>query len=302
MKGRSFRNVLLVAGLFVVGCGNADRKKAKEKNKEGVELMSAGRLTEAQQAFEEASKIYPDYATGHYNLGVVLEEQKKYAEAAAAFQEASRVVPDAALYHYRAGKVLYLHENFTTAEQHLTKAVELEPRMFRGHYYLGQVLLKLDRPKDAAQAFTTSATLNPRFGQPFIALGRLYYKWDKLKEAISVLTQGSEHARDKEDSSKLYYTLGLAYEEQGTEQGLRDAVVAYTKALDQQGSLTEALRQRGHAYAALGDKESAIADLEAFKDAVGKSGDALDLETTHRALFKLQRQTASAEDNGTTAE
>jgi len=61
-----------------------------------VALTDLGRLYEAVAAFEAALKLNSDYASAHYNLGIVLARIGRYPEAIAAYQSALRLDPRSA--------------------------------------------------------------------------------------------------------------------------------------------------------------------------------------------------------------
>ncbi len=66
---------------------------AKMHNRTGYLLAQQGRLDAAVREFEEAVRLYPDYASAHNNLGVILARQGRYEEALVELAEALRISP-----------------------------------------------------------------------------------------------------------------------------------------------------------------------------------------------------------------
>lgn len=281
----------LSAALAVLaGCGSREMNDSKQKVNEGVELYNAGQFGQAEKKFEEATTIAEENHQAWYNLGLVREKLKKDKEAAEAFSQAVKYKEDDAMYNYRLGKAEVGQEctpskdsKLSEAQSHLEKAVKLNDRLFKAWECLGQIYNQMDEPKKAAEAWTKSASLNPYFGRPFIALGNLYIQWDKLSEAISVLDQGRINVKDPHDQSDILYALGFAYEKQGNWD---KAIDAYTQAMDKSGENIDALRQRGFAYANKGDKQKAIADLQAFVK-TGGGGNAFEIQAANERLMRL---------------
>ena len=68
-------------------------------------LLDQGKLTAAEEEAREAVRVKPNYESERC-LGQVLSRQAKYAEAEAAYRDASRLKPDDALAHCELGQVL----------------------------------------------------------------------------------------------------------------------------------------------------------------------------------------------------
>ena len=66
---------------------------AKRANREGLEHLAEGRLTEAAEAFEQARKADVEYGPAYNNLGKVYFKQRKWHEAAREFDNAKRLLP-----------------------------------------------------------------------------------------------------------------------------------------------------------------------------------------------------------------
>ncbi len=74
-------------------------------------------------------KIRPDYAEGHYALGVVLAQQKQLARAIEQFQLAIRLKPDYASAHYALGVALQKQGDRAGAERAFKLAQKLDSRL-----------------------------------------------------------------------------------------------------------------------------------------------------------------------------
>lgn len=285
--GRTARSLLVLSlALGVANCGDKSQKKSIEIANEGVDVAGQGRVSEAEELFEEATATYRDNNNAWYNLGQVRDQLKDYEGAAEAYGEAVRVKDDDAMYHYKLGKANWNYNNISQAQTHLERAVQLNARLYNAHYHLGLVYDAQGKPKEAAESWTTSADLAPTFGKPFIRLGALYIRWDKLEEAISVLDQGRLNVRDGDELTNIYYNLGLGYQQQGNWD---KAVEAYSNSIKSRSSNLDALRQRGFAYADKGDKTNAMKDLKSFVDQ-GGDGKAFHIQAANQRLFRLSAE------------
>ena len=78
----------------------------------------------------------------------------------------------------------------------------------------------------------------------------------------------------------------MSYEKQGNWD---KAIEAYTSSLDAQKNNTDALRQRGFAYAEKNDKENATKDLKAFVES-GGGGEAFQLAAANQRLHRMMTE------------
>jgi hypothetical protein len=60
----------------------------------GVVLQRAGKIQKAIEQYEQALRIWPDYAEAHYNLGVCREKTGQVREGIAQYEDALRLKPD----------------------------------------------------------------------------------------------------------------------------------------------------------------------------------------------------------------
>jgi tetratricopeptide (TPR) repeat protein len=283
MRALTLQVAIPLALCASLGCGDRDLNASVEKMNDGISKFATGQYTSAEKDFEEATTLSKDNHMAWYNLGQTREQQKKWEPAAEAYSEAVKHNDKDAMYMYRLGKAELMIKNLSQAETHLEQSVELNDRLFKAHFFLGKVYDATDQPKKAAEAWTKSCTLNAYFGKPFNELGKLYIKWDKLAEAVSVLDQGRINVKDPIEASDIYYHLGLAYERQNN---FDKAVEAYSSSMEKRKDNIDALRQRGFAYAAKGDKAKARQDLESFVKQ-GGGGDAFHIQAANERLMRL---------------
>jgi protein O-GlcNAc transferase len=95
--------------------------RAASLNADGVDLMNAGRLTEALALFRDAFSMDPSLALAAYNQGVVLARQNKAQEAIEAFRTAIRLRPGFVLSHFGLGFALKMAGD-PAAEEEIRKA------------------------------------------------------------------------------------------------------------------------------------------------------------------------------------
>jgi tetratricopeptide (TPR) repeat protein len=280
------RTALLSASLLLTtttACLDKNRDESVKHMNAGIENFQNGANGLAEQELEKALALDPENHEAAYNLGQVLENQKKYDKASNAYERALKFGDHQGMYHYKAGKIFMELKQPDKAQLHMEKAVKLIPELFRAHYFLGEIYDLQDKPKEAAAAYTESARLNPSFGKPYYKLGRLYYNWDFDSQAVSVLEQGAKYARDVEDLTNIHFQLGMAYMRQ---KHLDKAVQAFNDALQAKKDNLDARLQLGLAYAEKGDRRNARKNLDEFIK-TGAGGNTFQLQAANERMMKL---------------
>jgi tetratricopeptide (TPR) repeat protein len=110
---------------------------------EGVDLMRARKFAAAQAKFEQAIRLYPNFAEAHNNLGFTLREQGP--------------------------------QNYSKSLQHYNQAIKLKPDMAETYEYRGVLYAKMGRRADADKDLATLKKLNPKLAgelEDFLRTGR----------------------------------------------------------------------------------------------------------------------------------
>lgn len=150
-------------------------------------------------AYQRACSINPAFADGHYNIGVLLQEQGRLDDAAAAYQRAVTLEPGHADAHNSLGFVLREQGQFAAAVVSLQRALALRPDFAEAHYNLGIVLKAQGRLDAAVAAYHRCLALKPDFAEAHTNLGVALRDQGKLDEAIAsyrrALAVRPDHAR-----------------------------------------------------------------------------------------------------------
>jgi tetratricopeptide (TPR) repeat protein len=256
-----------------------------------VDLLRAGRLTEADSAFQHILDAHPDQvyaALGHAQVAVD-ENQLDQADSAVMLVLAKQPnMPEA---HNMKGLVLTLRKQHDSARREFTRAIELEPkyvtpRLFLAamsfddkHYdqaigeyqeltrvaprfaagYLGeaQALVMAGKAPEAYLALESWKKADPANGLPFEVIANLRIVNGDIPHAIDELKNGlTAHP----DDVRLRAQLGSAY---GALGDVRSAEAAYKAALVAEPTNAEALIGMGDLSARAGQTDQALTDYRA---------------------------------------
>lgn len=148
---------LLAAATFVA----AQTPGVPSEFVQATQAMHEGKLEEAAAGFTVTVRRQPEFAEGHFNLGLVDEELGKYDEAIVSLRKALTLKP-----RLRGANLFLCIAEFRI--NHLdaaAAAVEKEtaayPKDAEAWMWLGVVRLAQDRAEDAAQALDKAAKLKP---------------------------------------------------------------------------------------------------------------------------------------------
>lgn len=116
---------------------------------DGVELMRAGRLAEADARFRRALEIAPSYDLAMTNLGIVLAARGRIGEAHTAHDRAVDLAPASDSPYYWRGRFFTERGDLPRASTDFADAVERAPRSLRDLAALAETLVRLGRTAEA---------------------------------------------------------------------------------------------------------------------------------------------------------
>jgi tetratricopeptide (TPR) repeat protein len=125
----------------------------------GEAALHAGKLDEAERAFQQVLAINPSVAGAYANLGVIHMRRKQWPQALEMLHKAEKLAPDMAGIRLNIGLVYYRQKNFAAAIGPFESVVRQTPGSYQARYLLGFCYFFNDRWAD------TVATLEPLWEQ-----------------------------------------------------------------------------------------------------------------------------------------
>ena len=173
----------------------------------GVILEAQGRLDRAVERYRRAVQSKPSYAQAYNNLGNVLLSQGKQEEALRQYLLALRARPDFAEAHNNAGNAFQAKGEREKATAHYRQALEIRPDYAEAHSNLGNVLLSRGRLDDAIGHYREALELYPEYAEAHNNLGSALGSQGKINEAVRSFRQAI--AADP-DYAGAHRNLGIA--------------------------------------------------------------------------------------------
>lgn len=103
--------------------------KAKEEMQKGTEAFSKGDMVKAQQRFEKALEIYPQYARAYANLGIIAAKSGDRTKARSLFSKAAEVDDKFLPAYVDLARIDIQEKSYKQAEATLDKVMTLNPSM-----------------------------------------------------------------------------------------------------------------------------------------------------------------------------
>lgn len=105
----------------------------------------------AQQEFEQAVSLSPDYARGHQWYALYLASQARFDDAKREIRKAVELEPRSPNLHADFGQILYFARDYNEAIIECRKALELEPTFIFAHEYLNYIYAKKNMYAEAVE-------------------------------------------------------------------------------------------------------------------------------------------------------
>lgn len=200
----------------------------------GFALVQLHKVPEAEEQFEQALQINPNYADAHSNLGYALIETGKIAEGIEQCEEALRIKPDYAEAHCNLGNALMRSGKTPEAIGQLEQALRINPNLAEAHNNLGYALLETGRIAEGIEQCEQALRIKPDLADAHNDLGNALMGSGRVPEAIGQFEQA---LRINPDYAEAHYNLGVALERVGRS---RDAIGQYEQALQVKPDLAPA--------------------------------------------------------------
>ena len=219
----------------------------------GNGLRARGQPARAVDAHRRAIEIDPLYAKAHLNLGSALRDLRQLQDALVAFSEARRLDPKFALAHHNLGITLKDLGRPDEAVAAHRQALALAPDLADAHAQLGSALREIGKADEALSSYRRALLLQPEHVEALLHLADLLLAQGRPEQAIDYYQR---LVRLWPGKAQVHANLGHALREAGDPTAARAACECAVQLMPDSAEMHMGL---GNAHADLGAFESAEA-------------------------------------------
>jgi tetratricopeptide (TPR) repeat protein len=224
----------------------------------GTDLLLSGEKGRAYSLIENAVRLRPDLAAGHYILAVCYASEAKLDQAVKELNEVTRIDRDFWLAYRLLGDIAFQKGKFEEAVNEYKNAFASQGNDADLCHSLGLALMQLERYKEALVYLNKAVLLDPMNADLHYSLASVYRDSGRFNEAMQ---EYGNLIRIKQDYPNVHNDLGDIYKNLGR---ISEASVEYRKEM---ALTTEKLRSSvqgpallnnlAYAYNGLGESRKA---------------------------------------------
>jgi len=190
----------------------------------------------------------------HYNLGIVLSEQREADQAIEHYRQAVTLRPDYAEAHYNLGRLLVEKGQLNDAIAHYERAAAINPADAAAQNNLGVTLFGIGRADDAIAHYQKALEIRPDYAEASCNLGNVLIAKGDFDGAIARYKACLAVIPDQEEAQ---YNLASALLRTGRTD---EAIVEYQKVLQMHPESADAHANLGIAFLTKGHVQDAMAE------------------------------------------
>ena len=217
----------------------------------GNYYLELGQAAKARSYFERAVRIKPNYADGHYNLGVLLESEGRLAGAVERYRRAVQSQPGHVQAHNNLGNLLFSQGKREEALRHYRRVLQESPDFAEAHNNMGNVLQSNGETHEAMTHYRQALKIKPDYPEAHNNLGNTLSSQGRFDSAVQHYRQA---LRLNPEFAEAHNNLGSALGNQGK---LTEALQSFRRAVEADPDYAEAHRNLGIALQALGRLDEA---------------------------------------------
>ena len=189
---------------------------AEGHNNRGVLLQQLRRYDEALASYDRAIALKPGYAHAHFNRGTLLKKLLRREEALASYNQALALNPRHVEACNNRGVVLQELKRYDEALASYDQAIALQPAHAEAHNNRGLVLASKGDMAGAEKMFLQASALKPDFPDPWFNLANIRnFAGSDQAEVKSIRALLDKPGLTAEDRDQLYFSLGKIFDDCG---------------------------------------------------------------------------------------
>ncbi len=222
----------------------------------GKQLADQGKNEAALSCYEEALRIQPRYAVGHYVSAEAYRNLGRTNDALANYNQALQLDP----FHVESlnsrGALFSSLKQYDEAERDFSKAIELMPMFVLPQFNLGVVLQHQGKLAAAGERFKKYLKLEPKSAKAWTLLGDVEFRQGKLESAIAAYRKSLSFEPDR---SEAQFGLACAFV---ASRRFSEAEQLLVSVVIRETAMPGAFFQLGIAQTALGKALPAVASFQ----------------------------------------
>jgi predicted O-linked N-acetylglucosamine transferase (SPINDLY family) len=248
---------------------------------EALAHHQAGRLPQAEKAYQQILQANPQHPDALYLFGVLAYQVGQFAVAVQLIEQSLRLRPDFAEAYSTRGSALNALQQFPAAVESFDQAIRLDPGFAQAWNNRGNALHGLRQEQDALGSFDHAILLRPDYAEAFVNRGNVYAALLQFPEAIASFDRAIEI---DPQFAKAYNYRGATL---ARLQLYQQALVSFNQALLLQPDYAEAFLNRANALRELEQYQPA---LESFDLALAIQPDFADAYSARGKLLLFLRR------------
>ncbi|MGH7472403.1 MAG: tetratricopeptide repeat protein, partial [Candidatus Methylomirabilales bacterium] len=181
----------------------------------GLDYAGKGELDRAQEAFERALRLRPDYVEAHYDLARLQATRGAWDRAVAAFERVLELTPDFAQAYSELGLALVALGRSGEAITAFESALRWKPDDPFAMTDLAVSLQERGESHKARDLFEEALRIAPWMEEAYQGLTGILVAAGNLGEAEAVLLAGEKAVVDAGKRARLQLSIGFLRAEQG---------------------------------------------------------------------------------------
>lgn len=175
--------------------------------KKGIELLNAGKPTEAIELFDEAIASFKEFPDAYLRRGLAKVGLSLYEGAIHDCNETLILKQDCYEAYYLRGLAKVSIDHYEESIQDFGEAIRLRQDYYSAYYFRGIAMMRLDRHEEAIHDFDNAVRLKQDYYGAYYFRGLAKIGLDRYGEAIGDFNVA---IRFKIDYHEAYYFRGLA--------------------------------------------------------------------------------------------
>ncbi|MDB2443604.1 tetratricopeptide repeat protein [Gammaproteobacteria bacterium] len=260
-------------------------KSAVLYNIEGVIRSELGNLKDAVKSYKSCIKINPNFADGHYNLGIVLEGMGEDDAAIKSYSRAIRVNPRYAAALNRKGNALKNKNKLDEAVDCYDRAIEIQSDYSDAYNNKANALKAQGLTDSALENYREAIKFNPNHADAYFNFGLTQHELGNFTSAIESLEKAIEV---RPDYALAYNALGNAFKD----------IKKFDLALAQYKAAVQLDQNYAEAHYNIGiyfqESKEFDAALKSYKQALASKADYADAHYNMGIIFQDRNETEAA--------